>query len=261
MMAERNKQLGRKLKIAIFDLTDCEGCELTFIGLREKLARLAEQTDFANWRLASDNHDPGPFDVTFIEGTPITEEDIESVKQARQVSRLVVSLGSCADLGGVQGSIGASSWKKGLGNVYTREYKTESKPPKPLSYYIDIDYRLPGCPVSPVELERFLGAIAIQKKPEEIRYPVCLECKASENTCLLLEGKPCLGPVTKGGCGAPCPEHGLQCWGCFGALRGGNQKALKKMFDAKFGPERTKQIFELFMAHQDEFKEMYPEEK
>ena len=66
----------KKLKIAIFDMTDCEGCELEFINLREKLARLADSADFANWRLASDNHNPGPFDVTFIEGTPITEEDI-----------------------------------------------------------------------------------------------------------------------------------------------------------------------------------------
>ena len=110
--------LKKKLKIAIFDMTDCEGCELEFINLREKLTTVADQADFANWRLASDNHDLGPFDITFVEGTPITENDITAVKQARAASRIVVSLGSCADLGGVQSLIGKSGWKKGLPLVY-----------------------------------------------------------------------------------------------------------------------------------------------
>lgn len=260
-MAESKYNLKKKLKIAIFDMTDCEGCELEFINLREKLTTIAEQADFANWRLASDNHDLGPFDVTFIEGTPITESDITAVKQARSASRIVVSLGSCADLGGVQSLIGKSGWKNGLPLVYGEKYKTDSKAPKPLSYYIDVDFRLPGCPVSTVELERFLGAFLVNKRPDEKRYPVCLECKARENTCLLLEGEPCLGPVTKGGCDAACPSKGLRCWGCFGALRGGNPKALKKMLDVKHGKLRTEQVFDAFMSHQDEFKAMYPKEK
>ena len=253
--------MKKKLQIAIFDMTDCEGCELTFINLREKLARIAEQADFANWRLASDDGNAGPFDITFIEGTPITENDIVALKQARKASRIIVSLGSCADLGGVQGMTGASGWKQGVPLVYGGKYRTASKAPRPLSYYIDIDFRLPGCPVSPTELERFLGAFMVNKRPDEKRYPVCLECKAKENTCLLLEGEPCLGPVTKGGCEAACPSRGLRCWGCFGALRGGNQKALKTMLDAKYGRERTEQVFGAFMTHQDEYRGMYPNEK
>ncbi len=260
-MNSEGKQMKRKLNVAIFDMTDCEGCELVFLNLREKLTQLANQVNVANWRLGSTNSYSGPFDVTFVEGTPITEPDIEMLKQARAASRILVSLGSCADLGGVQSIIGKTGWKKGVPWVYGKSYKTNSKAPKPLSYYVEIDFRLPGCPVSAVELERFLGSVLAGKNPEEKRYPVCLECKARENACLLLEGQPCLGPVTKGGCDAACPSKGLRCWGCFGALRGGNQKALKKMLDVKVGKERTEQLFEAFMSHQDEFKEMYPREK
>jgi len=251
----------RLLKVAIFDMTDCEGCELEFINLREKLTKFADQVEIANWRLACDNHNPGPFDLTFIEGTPITEGDIEAVKQARAVSKTLVSLGSCADLGGVQSMIGKVGWNKGLKLVYGKNYQSNSKAPKPLSYYVDIDVHLPGCPISGAELERYLGAFLVGKKPEEARFPVCLECKAQENNCLLLEGKPCLGPVTKGGCDATCPSRGLRCWGCYGALRGGNQKALKKHLEKNFGKDRTEQLFEAFMSQQDEFKEMYPKEK
>lgn len=248
-------------KIAIFDLTDCEGCELEFINLREKLTSLLGQVEFANWRMASDNHDIGPFDLTFIEGSPITPNDIETVKQARAASRLVVTLGTCAEFGGVQAVLSPKEWESGLKEVYGGDYKTPNRAPKPVSYYIDVDIHLPGCPVNINELERFLAAILNGKKPEVARYPVCLECKAKENSCLLLEGQPCLGPVTKGGCNAVCPERGLRCWGCFGALPGGNQKALNKLFTEKYGEIRARQLLEIFYSSQDEFKEIYPLQK
>lgn len=250
-----------KPRLAIFDLTDCEGCELEFINLREKLTAVVGQVEVANWRFGSTNSDPGPFDVTFIEGTPITEHDIEIVKQARAVSRVIVSLGSCADLGGVQSWIGASAWKKGVPLVYGEKYKTKSHAPKPLAYYIDVDIHLPGCPINQNELAGVLGALLAGRMPTEARFPVCLECKARENECLLLDGQACLGPITKGGCEAACPSRGLRCWGCFGALRGGNTKAMKVLLEEKFGKERAEQLLAIFYSEQDEFKAMYPKEK
>ena len=76
-----------------------------------------------------------------------------------------------------------------------------------------------------------------------------------------MSGQPCLGPVTKGGCEAVCPSRGLRCWGCFGALRGGNQAALKNDFEKRFGKERTEQLLGAFYTEQAEYKELYPEEK
>lgn len=250
-----------KLKVAIFDLTDCEGCELEFINLREKLTSIAEQTNVVNWRLGSTNNDPGPFDIAFIEGTPITDADIEVVKQARAASRLVVSLGSCADLGGVQSWIEAAGWERGIKTVYGEKYKTKGRPPKPLSYYIEVDVHLPGCPINQDELAEVLGALLAGRKPTEARYPVCLECKARENECLLLLVEPCLGPVTKGGCDAACTSKGLRCWGCFGALRGGNPVAMKKVLVEKFGESRAKQLLAIFYSQQDEYRALYTKEK
>ena len=250
-----------KLKIAIFDLTDCEGCELEFINLREKLTSIAEQTEIANWRLGSTNNDPGPFDVAFVEGSPITDVDIEMLKQVRAVSRIVVSLGSCADLGGVQSALGQKGWEKGLKLVYGEKYKTKNRYPKPISYYIDVDVHLPGCPVNQDELAEFLGALLVGRMPTEARFPVCLECKANENECLLLAGQPCLGPVTKGGCNAACPSKGMSCRGCFGTLSGGNLPAIKKQFIEKFGEERTEQLLATFYSQQDEYKVLYSKEK
>jgi coenzyme F420-reducing hydrogenase gamma subunit len=80
------------INFSIFDLTDCEGCELQFITLREKLVELGHTLNVSNWRLANTHNNSGPFDLTFIEGSPITDADIETVKQLRLISKKVVSL-------------------------------------------------------------------------------------------------------------------------------------------------------------------------
>jgi F420-non-reducing hydrogenase small subunit len=38
--------------------------------------------------------------------------------------------------------------------------------------------------------------------------------------CLLAQGFPCLGPVTRGGCKALCVKGGMPCTGCFGGVSG-----------------------------------------
>jgi sulfhydrogenase subunit delta len=244
-----------KLKIAIFDLTDCEGCELQFIALREKLLARGNDFEILNWRLANSTNSPGPFDVTFIEGSPITETDIEILKQARKVSKYIITLGSCAEFGGVQSALSMSKREKNVEEVYGRGYKTSSKPPRPVSYYVDVDIHLPGCPVSIDELERLLTNLFANKKFSNKKYPVCLECKAEGNPCLLLDEGFCLGPVTRGGCGALCPKYGLRCYGCFGPIEDANLPALKAIAIKHVTEREIEKNFRLFFAHTDAYKD------
>jgi coenzyme F420-reducing hydrogenase gamma subunit len=45
------------------------------------------------------------------------------------------------------------------------------------------------------------------------------------------KGEPCLGPVTRTGCGALCPGFDRGCYGCFGpAQEPGNTDALGRRF-------------------------------
>ncbi|HHC18920.1 MAG TPA: hydrogenase, partial [Euryarchaeota archaeon] len=46
-----------KLKMAIFELTGCGGCELTFIMLNEKLEDILELYDIAHFKMISSRED------------------------------------------------------------------------------------------------------------------------------------------------------------------------------------------------------------
>lgn len=257
----KKKETKRELRLAVFDLTDCEGCELQFLSLREKLAKRGRDFTIANWRLLSSGGDGGPFDVTFIEGSPITETDIEVVKQARAVSEKIITLGTCAVLGGLQAALPENMRSKNLEKVYGKKYKATSKPPKPVSYYIDVDIDIPGCPVNPDELERLLSCLFSGKEFKEVKYPVCLECKAKGNTCLFLEDGFCMGPVTKGGCGAPCPSAGLRCYGCFGPVDGANIEALKNVAGKYTDKKYLSDNIELYFKNSDEYKDFKSKKK
>lgn len=235
----------KKLKLAIFDLTDCEGCELEFLTLRKELAGLGHDFEIENWRLASSVQNPGPFDVTFIEGSPISEADIEILKQARRVSEKVVALGTCAVFGGIQAMI-SDAKRAALA-------QRKSRAPKPLSYYIDVDFNLPGCPVSQKELKRLVLSLFAGKKFASPYYPVCLECKIEQNNCLFLEEGFCLGPVSLGGCGAPCPKAGLACKGCNGPLPKANFETLRK--NSNLSDKELELALSLFFKETNEYKD------
>ena len=56
---------------------------------------------------------------------------------------------------------------------------------------------------------------------------MCVECKARGTVCVAVaKGIPCLGPVTQAGCGAICPAHDRECFGCYGPAEAVNLVSL-----------------------------------
>ena len=77
------------------------------------------------------------------------------------------------------------------------------------------------------------------ERPQLPDEAVCLECKRRGVVCVAVaEGVPCLGPVTRTGCGALCPAYGRGCYGCFGPRESANTASLARWFgvDANGGP-------------------------
>ncbi|OGD86941.1 hypothetical protein A2164_01910, partial [Candidatus Curtissbacteria bacterium RBG_13_35_7] len=182
-------------KIAIFDFTDCEGCEVAIISLREKLLEIADKVEIVNWRLAQKRNDKGPYDIVLIEGTPITQEEIDILKSLRDQTKILVGLGSCATLGGIPAIIDKEARSHWYKTIYGSEYIPKGIDAQPLTAYVKVDYLIHGCPVEKKEVIRVMEELISGKIPKQINYSVCFECKLAGNPCRLLEKKVCLGPI------------------------------------------------------------------
>jgi coenzyme F420-reducing hydrogenase gamma subunit len=128
----------------------------------------------------------------------------------------------------------------------------------PIADYVKVDLELTGCPVDRGQL---LGAIASLLQgavPRVSTSPVCVECKRRGYVCVVVaKGEPCLGPVTRTGCGALCPGFGRGCYGCFGpAQEPGNTGALGRRFiDLGLTPKETSERFRFITGWAPPFRE------
>jgi coenzyme F420-reducing hydrogenase gamma subunit len=221
-----------KPKIAIYDLTDCEGCEVKLVSLRERLLQIEKKVDIVNWRLSQESFQSGPYDITIIEGTPITDYEVKLLKDLRQNSKILVALGTCASLGGIPAIMPEKDRKMWYEKIYTSQYHPRGIDAVPLSAYVPVDFSIHGCPVDEDEVVRAVEELLSGKKPSYRGYSVCFECKIADNKCRIAEeNKPCLGPITQGGCKAVCVSGGSPCYGCFGVREEANIPAMIKTLE------------------------------
>ncbi len=218
-----------KPKVAIYDFTDCEGCEVKLVSLRERLLLLENKIDIVNWRLGQERFDAGPYDVTIIEGTPITDYEVDLLKDLRKNSKVLIALGACAALAGVPGIMPEKDRKFWYEKIYTAQYRPRGVDAVPLSAYVPIDFAIHGCPVDEDEVVKAMEELLSGKTPTYSGNSTCFDCKQAGNKCRIRdEEKPCLGPITQAGCKAICVTGGSPCYGCFGIRKEANISALIK---------------------------------
>jgi len=236
-----------KKKIAIFDLTDCEGCETIFLSLKKDLLEFIDKIEILNWRLIDSQKEINNYDFIFIEGAVATKKETNLVKLLRQRAKKIVALGSCACFGGIAYDQESPERVSNLKLVYGEKYLKKASNIQSISDIIKVDYFLPGCPINinelKINLKQILYDLPITPKP----YPVCLECKSKENKCLLLKGQPCLGPITRGGCHAACTSYNTRCYGCQGLCDQPNIKAMEHALKNQgLKPIEIKKILSIF---------------
>lgn len=102
---------------------------------------------------------------------------------------------------------------------------------RPASDFVAFDYLLPGCPIEREEFLALVRAVLAGTLPELPVVPVCWECKTRELPCrVIFHDEVCCGALTRGGCGARCPEHGVACAGCRGPVEEPHYDAAARMF-------------------------------
>jgi coenzyme F420-reducing hydrogenase gamma subunit len=182
----------------------------------------------AHFLEASRRVEPGPYDVSLVEGSITTAADAQRIKEIRAQSRVLVTIGACATAGGVQALRNFSDIEEFTSVVYAKpEYIDTLATSTPASAHVTVDYQLQGCPIDRGQLLDTLAALLAGRKPRLPAKTVCTECKNRGVTCIVVaEGIPCLGPVTHAGCGALCPSFHRGCYGCFGPAATPNTLAL-----------------------------------
>ncbi|MBI4318271.1 MAG: oxidoreductase [Chloroflexi bacterium] len=208
-----------KPRIAVHKFASCDGCQLTFLELEEDFFDLIEAVDIAYFMEATRDAQPGPYDITFVDGSVTTREEEERIKSIRADSKLLVSLGVCATHGGIQALRNFASVDRMVADVYPRPEWIDTLPTsKPHSAFVRVDLELQGCPINRHQLREVLTGMLAGKFPRMPSHSVCVECKRKGNICVLVLGIPCMGPVTHDGCGALCPTYHRGCYACFGPM-------------------------------------------
>ncbi len=153
-----------------------------------------------------------------MEGSITTADDAERIKEVRRISGKLITIGACATSGGIQGLRNFASAGEYTSVVYANpEYIHALDTSTPISAHVPVDLELYGCPIDRHQLLGVVTAILAGRRPRLPGNSVCQECKGRGTVCLLVaHGTPCLGPVTRAGCGAICPGVNRGCFGCFG---------------------------------------------
>jgi coenzyme F420-reducing hydrogenase gamma subunit len=214
--------------LAVWKFASCDGCQLSLLDCEDELLVLARAVRIAHFTEMSRTSLDGPYDISLVEGSITTNQDVERIREVRANSRYLVTIGACATSGGIQALRNFTAPGEYAGVVYAHpEYLDSLDSSTPIAAHVKVDYELHGCPVDRGQLLEVVLAFLAGRRPVIAAHSVCQECKARGTVCLFVaRGIPCLGPVTRAGCGALCPSIDRGCFGCFGPTDGANCTAL-----------------------------------
>ena len=207
-----------KPRVAIFDFGCCEGCQLQIVNLEEDIIGLLELVDVVTWREAM-SEQSDDFDIAIVEGSITREDEVPRLQWIRNQAKILVALGACAHIGGINCIKNRFDLEEVRRYVYGAHAEAfDTAPTRPIGAVVPVDVVVPGCPINRAELVQIIQSLLQGKSPTLPTYSVCVECKRKDNVCLFDQGMVCLGPVIRAGCGAICPSFGNSCEGCRGLV-------------------------------------------
>jgi len=247
-----------KPKVAFFDFTDCEGCQLQFANMGSTLLELTRLVDIVNFReiMSEEGQD---YEIAFIEGSITTDNDAIRIKKIREKAKIIVALGACATIGGVNGVKNRTPLEIAKQRVYgEKQDAVNTITAVPVHRVVRVDYFIHGCPVYIPEVLNVIKCILMGKPYLVPNYTVCTECKMNENVCRYEKDEECLGPVTRAGCNSWCINNGNRCYGCRGLVDNPAVDSQKDIL-LKYGL-KLEEVLKHFTLYNDSTGEKYDQE-
>ncbi len=146
-----------KLRIATVWLDGCSGCHMSFLDLDERLLTLVEKAELVYSPLVDRKAFPDDVDVTLVEGSVSSDEDLEKIKKVRAHTKILVSLGDCAITANVPGMRNPFPLEDVLKRAYVETAALGHGTPaqviprllpksKPIHEIVKVDFFVAGCP-------------------------------------------------------------------------------------------------------------------
>ncbi len=134
--------------LAVWKFASCDGCQLSVLDLEPELLALTRAVKIAHFTEMTRAHVEGPYDVSLVEGSITTTDDLARIREVRDQSRYLVTIGACATAGGVQALRNFVEPGAYASMVYAHpEYLQSLDTSTPVSDHVAVDYELRGCPI------------------------------------------------------------------------------------------------------------------
>ena len=246
-----------KPRVAVHKFSSCDGCQLGILNLEDELLDLVGAIEIAYFLEATSKIQPGPYDVALVEGSVSTPHEKKRIHEIREESGVLIAIGACATSGGIQSLRNFVDHTRLAETVYDHpEYLDYLEKATPISDHVKVDLEIFGCPINKYQLLEAVISLLQQRTPNLPTHSVCLDCKRNGTVCVMVtQGIPCVGPVTRAGCGAICPANGRGCYGCFGPAPQAELGAMIPLLQAaEEYPNQTEHLLRNFAGYAPAFR-------
>ena len=217
-----------KPTVAVHKFSSCDGCQLALLNLGEPLLVLTNLVDILHFAEAGPLDENANVDIAIIEGSVSTSHDIDRLTKIRDNSTYLMTIGACATSGGLQALRNMADTQQWIADIYANPAVIDSLDNSTaIKDHVKVDLELWGCPINGRQIVMAIRALLFGVLPVEEHDKVCMECKRQQTVCVMVaKNEPCMGPVTRTGCGALCPSVGRDCYGCYGPAENPNTQAM-----------------------------------
>ena len=102
---------------------------------------------------ATSRIEPGPYDISLVEGSITTPADAARIHEVRRQSKFLVTIGACATAGGIQALRNWADTPEYVQAVYARpEYISTLATSTAIAEHVPVDFELRGCPIDKHQL-------------------------------------------------------------------------------------------------------------
>lgn len=166
-----------KRRLATVWLDGCSGCHMSFLDIDERLLVVAQKADLVYSPLVDAKIFPESVDITLVEGSVSSEEDLHKIKLVRARTKILVSLGDCAVTANVPGMRNSFGVKAVTDRAYCENVTIGSGVPTeivpklldrvcPVHEVVPVDVFVPGCPPSADTIFYVLSELLEGRTPE-----------------------------------------------------------------------------------------------